>query len=232
MADCAFDVPEARAGSAWLAGQGSTRRDDLLAALLSRFNHDLRTPLNTAGGWTHLLQQGLVDSTRSRHVVDVLARTTREQTVLLNEFVDDGRAVLGALRLDLRPLQVDAVLAQAIERAGPTLALHGAVAQTTVETPGAMVEGDEFRLQRLFYRLLVVVAGRARTGDVVELVLAAADGAAQLRIVTPATSGDWSEAALLDLRVSSFVAALHRADLGIDGAAGRASIVVRLPLLR
>jgi signal transduction histidine kinase len=231
MADCVFDTPEARAGSTWLASQASARRDDLLAALLSRFNHDLRTPLNTAIGWTHLLQQGLVDSTRSKHVFDVLVRTTREQTVLLNEFIDDGRAVLGVLGLDCRPLRVQAVLAQAIERAGPTLALYGATAKT-IETSDAMVEDDEGRLQRLLHRLLVAVIHRARDGGVIELDLGATGGAAQLRIGAPAAAGDWSEATLLDLRISSFVAASHRAELIIDGAADRASIILRLPLLR
>ena len=89
-----FEVPEDRAGSAWLAREGSAHRNDLLVALFSRFNHDLRTPLNTIMSWTHMLQQGMVDGSRSKHVADVLARNTHEQVVLLDEFVDDGRAIL------------------------------------------------------------------------------------------------------------------------------------------
>ena len=50
-----------------------------------------------------------------------------------------------------------------------------------------------------------------------------------LRIEGPVAEGDWSEAALLDLRISSFVAALHDAELSIDGAPGRAAIMLRLP---
>ena len=230
MAALAFDTPEARAGSAWLAHEGRQHQDELLVGLLSRFNHDLRTPLNTVVGWTHLLQQGLVDSGRSKHVADVLARNTREQTVLLDEFVDDGRALLGVLKLDPVGLRVGDLVARALERAAPVASLHG----ISFAAEGAMqdfeVEGDERRLQRLVYRLLVAVARRAREAAVVELSAAAEDGRAALRIDAPVGEGDWSEAALLDLRISSFVAAMHGADLCIDGAPGRATTLLRLPL--
>ena len=120
-----FDVPEDRAGSAWLAREGRALQSELLVALLSRFNHAVRTPLNTVMSWTHLLQQGKVDSSRSKHVADVLARSTREQVVLLDEFVDDGRAVLGVLKLDPVGLRIEDLVARAVERAAPSATLRG-----------------------------------------------------------------------------------------------------------
>lgn len=229
MSDLAFDVKEARAGSGWLAREGHASQSDLLVALLSRFNHDLRTPLNTVVGWTHLLQQGLVDSTRSKHVADVLARNTREQTVLLDEFVDDGRAVLGVLKLDRVPLRIDELVAHALERAAPLASLHGVSFGTGLESPGAPVEGDERRLKRLVYRLVAAVARRAREAATVQVSATERDGAVQLRIEAPVGEGDWSDAALLDLRISSFVAAMHDGELVVDGAPGRAAILLRLP---
>lgn len=230
MATIAFDIPEARAGSAWFAREGRDRQDELLVALLSRFNHDLRTPLNTVVGWTHLLQQGLVDSSRSKHVADVLARNTREQTVLLDEFVDDGRALLGVLKLDPVGLRVDDLVSRAMDRAAPIASLHGVSFGTDGQLQDLKVEGDERRLQRLVYRLLAAVARRAREAAVVELSAAVDGGRLTLRIEAPVGEGDWSEATLLDLRISSFVAAMHDAELCIDGAPGRAAVVLRLPL--
>ena len=137
MPELTFDVQEARAGSDWLAREGRARQADLLVALLSRFNHDLRTPLNTVVGWTHLLQQGLVDSTRSKHVADVLVRNTREQTVLLDEFVDDGRAVL-VNRLKLQGM----IVFDWKERYGEALkALGGYYAAGKLKTRESIVEG-------------------------------------------------------------------------------------------
>lgn len=230
MAALTFDIHDARAGTAWLAREGRERQGELLVALLSRFSHDLRTPLNTVVGWTHLLQQGLVDSSRSQHVADVLARNTREQTVLLDEFVDDGRALLGVLRLDPVGLLIDDLVASAMERAAPVASLHGVSFAADVRMPHVEVEGDARRLQRLVYRMLVAVARRAREAAAVELSAAAEDGRVALRIDAPVGEGDWSDATLLDLRISSFVAAIHDAELCIDGAPGRAAVVLRLPI--
>ncbi len=226
-----FDVPEARAGSAWLAREGELRKEELLTALLSRFNHDLRTPLNTVVGWTHLLQQGLVDSARSKHVADVLARNTREQVVLLDEFVDDGRAVLGVLRLDRIALPLNELVTLAVDRAAPVVSLHGVSVSTQVEAGDARVLGDERRLPRLVYRLLVAVARRTREGGVIEISVTGEGDGVNLRLDAPVGPGDWPDATLLDLRLSSFVAAMHDAELCIDGAPGRAAIVLRLPVV-
>jgi len=230
MPDFAFDVPEDRAGSAWLAREGCALRTELLVALLGRFNHDLRTPLNTVMSWTHLLQQGKVDSSRSRHVMDVLARNAREQVVMLDEFVDDGRAVLGVLKLDPVGLRIDDLVAHAVERAAPVAALRGASFDVPPHRAlAAGIEGDERLLQRLVYRLLVVVASRARKGAVLDVTSHFDAGSIALRIEGPAADGDWSDAALLELRISSFVANLHDAELAIDGAPGRAAVALRWP---
>jgi signal transduction histidine kinase len=232
MTALAFDVPDVRAGSRWLESEGRARREELLVALLSRFNHDLRTPLNTVVGWTHLLQQGLVESARSKHVADVLARNTREQTVLLDEFVDDGRALLGVLKFDLVALPLEPLVAQAIERAGPALALHSVGAAVKIDVGDAQVEGDERRLQRLVYRLFIAVARRTREGTTIDVQASADEGAVLLLVEAAAGTGDWSDAGLLDLRISSFVAAMHGAELTIGGAAGRAGIALKLPAHR
>lgn len=229
MIALSFDVQEARAGSDWLAREGRARQAELLIALLSRFNHDLRTPLNTVVGWTHLLQQGLVDSSRSTHVADVLARNTREQTVLLDEFVDDGRAVLGVLKPDWVTLNVGDLVGAALERAAPLTSPLGVSFDSAVQAPDAVVEGDQHRLKRLVYRLVVTVARRAGKAATVHVTARVDDGTVSLHVEAPVGEGDWSAAALLDLRISSFVAAMHEGTLSIDGAPGRAAVVLRLP---
>lgn len=223
-----FDVPDDRAGSAWLAREGCALRSELLVALLSRFNHDLRTPLNTVMSWTHLLQQGMVDSSRNGHVMDVLARSTRAQVVMLDEFVDDGRAVLGVLKLDPVGLRIEDLVAHAVERAAPVATLRGAAFDVPPHRAHAAgIEGDERRLQRLVYRLLVAVASRAREGAVLDVSSHFDAGSVALRIEGPAADSDWSDAALLELRISSVVASLHDAELAVDGAPGRAAVALR-----
>ena len=221
-----FDVPEDRAGSAWLAREGSACQGELLDALLSRYNHDVRTPLNTVMSWTHLLQQGKIDSARSQHVADVLARCTREQAAMLDAFVDDGRAVLGALQLDPVGLRIEDLMAHAAEHAGPVARLRHVSFRVQPRSDLAGIDGDERRLRRLVHRLLLAVTGRAPDGAVIDVSARPDAGSVLLRIEGPAAA-DWSDAALLDLRISSFLADRLAAELSIDGAPGRAAVGLR-----
>lgn len=218
-----------RVGSRWLASADADARLQLLAGLLSRFNHDLRTPLNTIMGWTHLLQQGAVDSTRGKHVADVIARNSREQTILLEDFVDDGRAVLGTLKPEFASVRLDETVGAAVERVHPLLALHAVSLRPDIKVGNAEVIGDSRRLQRLLYRLLVVVARRAREGSAVDLAAKATPNAVSVSIAAANPHGEWNDAALLDLRISSFFAAMHHATLQVADPA-RASLQLTIPL--
>lgn len=218
-----------RCGVYWLARLDSTERIELMIALLSRFNHDLRTPLNTIFGWTHLLQKGGLDTVRARHVADVIARNSRDQTQLLEEFVDDGRAILGVLQLQLAALKMDDVLTEAIERLSGLLTLHGVTLQSKFDTADVSVNGDARRLTRLAYRLLVLMTRRAREGSTIEIETDVNRGHYALTLSGTAFEPDWSEAALLDLRVSTLVAALHDGELEVGADATRPCIALRLP---
>jgi signal transduction histidine kinase len=224
MADSELFEPDTRVGSRWLDAAGDVEREALLAGLLSRFNHDLRTPLNTVVGWTHLLQQGSVDNARLHHVAEVLARNAREQTVLLDEFVDDARAVLGVLKVDPVAVALDEAVARAVERATPLFALHAVTCNPTVRTGGACVIGDERRLTRLVYRLLAAVVRRAREGSDVDLTVARTDGHLRCRFASEAGAPDWPDGTVLDLRICAYVARLFAAEVAMERTPDRAVI--------
>jgi K+-sensing histidine kinase KdpD len=218
-----------RCGALWLARLDSAGRMELLVALLSRFNHDLRTPLNTILGWTHLLQKGVLDPARAKHVAEVIARNSRDQTQLLEDFVDDGRAILGVLQLQVAAIVIDDPVARAIERIGSVLTLHGVSLQSKFDASDVSVSGDARRLERLVYRLLAVIARRGREASTIELETDVARGAYVLSLSGSAYEPDWSDAALLDLRISTLVAALHDGELEVGADATRPCIQLRLP---
>ena len=223
-----FDA-DRRCGAYWLASLDAAGRTALMAALISRFNHDLRTPLNTILGWTHLLQQGGLDAVRAKHVADVIARNSRDQTQLLEDFVDDGRAILGALELQLVALIVDDLLTDAITRLNPLLTLHGVSLNSKFDTAEVSVTGDLRRLTRLTYRLLTIVTRRAREATTVEIETDVDRAQYVLALSGTAYEPDWSDSALLDLRLSTLVAALHNGELQVGADATRPCIMLRLP---
>ena len=221
--------PDARCGAQWLKHLDATTRSALLVPLLSRFNHDLRTPLNTILGWTHLLQKGAIEEARTRHVAEVIARNSRDQTQLLEEFVDDGRTILGVLQLQLTSVRVDEALGQAIERLGSMLTLHGVALLPKLDSAEISVNADAHRLTRLAYRLLAILTRRARESSTIELQTGTDGGSYTMSLSASAYEPDWSEAALMELRISTLVAALHEGELEVDADATRPSVQLRLP---
>lgn len=222
---------DARCGVQWLKQLDAASRSALLVPLLSRFNHDLRTPLNTILGWTHLLQKGSLDEARAQHVAEVIARNSRDETQLLEEFVDDGRTILGVMQLQLSSVRMDKTLEHAIERVGSMLTLHGVTLETNPGTADISVNGDARRLTRLAYRLLAIVTRRARESSSIKLESEIEGGSYALSLSGSAYEPDWSEAALLDLRISTLVAALHQGELDVGADATRPCILLRLPRL-
>ena len=111
-----------------------------------------------------------------------LARATREQTVMLDEFIDDARSVLGVLKIDAATLPLDELIVRAVERASPLLSLHAISADYTPIGGVVTVDGDDRRLTRLLYRLIAAVARRAREGSTVQIGGARHSDRVQLRI--------------------------------------------------
>lgn len=222
---------DARCGTRWLARLDAAGRMDLAAALVSRFNHDLRTPLNTILGWTHLLQRGGLDAARVSHIADVIARNTRDQTQLLEDFVDDGRAIIGTLQLQLAATRIDDAVARAIERIGSVLTLHGVSLQSELDAADVVVSGDPRRLERLVYRLLVVITRRAREASTIKLEAEVDGGTYELSLSGSTSEPDWSDAALLDLRISTLVATLHGGELYVSADTALPCVQLRLPRL-
>ena len=202
------------AGTRWLRETLPADRTELLVALLSRFNHDLRTPLNTIAGWSHLLQTSAADATRVRHVSDVFARNVREETLLLEEFVDDARALLGVLVLNPADVSAEEVISAAAERLASSLDLHD-VRLDAPQPSDLRLHADLVRTQRLLYRLLLVAVRRAPEAATVKLQVVAEDPCIDFIVEAPAARSDFDDSQLLDLRIASAVTALARGTLDI-----------------
>ena len=220
---------DSRCGVQWLKKLDAAGRSALLVPLLSRFNHDLRTPLNTILGWTHLLQKGGLDPVRSKHVAEVIARNSRDQTQLLEEFVDDGRAILDVLELQFVRVRMGEAISEATERLAAMLTLHGVSLDPKFNGAEVYVNGDARRLGRLAYRLMASVTRRAREATTIELESEVEHGMYALSLSGSAYEPDWSESALLDLRISTLMAALHHGELDVGADATRPCIQLRLP---
>lgn len=222
-------ISDPRAGTTWLSHTEQVERLPLVAALVSRFNHDLRTPLNTISGWTHLLREGASDPARTRHVSEVFARNIRDETALLEEFVDDVRSLVDALVLNPVKVAAEELLAEAIDRLTPLLDVHAVELQRTGAVDGAALLVDRSRAARLLYRLLLTAVRRSPAGATVDHHVGRGPDQFAVEIDAPSLKPTFDDASLLDLRVSSVVTAQLGGTLEIAIPDKRSRFRLQLP---
>jgi PAS domain S-box-containing protein len=146
-------------------------RDDLLAreqaarteaealnrakdAFLATISHELRTPLSPILTWTQLLRQGQLDAEKSERALAAIERSARSQAQLIDDLLDVSRIVSGKLRIQVRPIDLVAVVQAAVDVVRP--AAEGKRIELALELDalaGSFV-GDPERMQQIVWNLL------------------------------------------------------------------------------
>jgi len=90
---------------------------------LSRMSHELRTPLNSILGFGQLLQRDkMADKQHER--VGLIVTAGRHLLALINEVLDIARVEAGHMTLSIEPVQLDAVIQEALSMIAPLAARH------------------------------------------------------------------------------------------------------------
>ena len=140
-----------REQSARRAAESLSRAKDEFVATVS---HELRTPLNAIVGWVAMLRSGVLPPAQQAHALGVIERNTRAQTQLVEDLLDMSRIIQGQVYVDLRPLDLGAVLETAIESVKPTAAARQIALASSIDRGRVFVSADQRRLQQVFWNLL------------------------------------------------------------------------------
>jgi PAS domain S-box-containing protein len=160
------------------AQEANRMKDEFLATL----SHELRTPLNAIVGWTKLLQGGQLDEPTRARAVDTIDRNARAQTQLIEDILDVSRIVAGKLNLDVRAVDLPALVEGALDSVRHAADAKGVRLVAEIDRGVGPFEGDPGRLQQVAWNLLSnaikftprggqVVARLRPAGDHVELVV-------------------------------------------------------------
>ena len=135
------------------------RKDEFLATL----SHELRNPLAPLRSALDILQM-TDDAAVVRQLVPLMSRQVDQMTRLVNDLIEISRITHGQVALQMEPLELAAVLADAVETSRPLLdAARQTLALELPDTP-LPVRGDALRLAQVFTNLLNNAARHGRRG--------------------------------------------------------------------
>ncbi len=160
------------------AEQMGRSKDEFLATV----SHELRNPLNAILGWVRLLRDGALDAPGRERALEVIERNTRLQSQLVEELLDTSRIVSGKLRLDMRPLDLQRAVSDAVEAIRPTAEAKDVRLEWKLEPRTVPLLADGERLQQVLWNLLTNAVKFTARGGAVTVRLGHDDAEAWLEV--------------------------------------------------
>jgi PAS domain S-box-containing protein len=128
----------------------SRRKDDFLAMLA----HELRNPLAPISTAAQLLKAVPSDRAAVERSADIVSRQVRHMTALVDDLLDVSRVTRGLVELERAPVDVKAVLGNAVEQVRPLIEARGHQLTTRMASGDVYVLGDRTRLVQVMSNLL------------------------------------------------------------------------------
>jgi PAS domain S-box-containing protein len=150
-----------------LAESANQAKDNFLAMV----SHELRAPLSPILAWTRMLRDRLLDEQKTARALETIERSARAQSQLIDDLLDISRIVAGKLRLEIRPVDLAAVIEAAMEVARPAADAKNIKLQSVLDSETGMVGGDPARLQQVVWNLLSNAVKFTPKGGRVQVVL-------------------------------------------------------------
>ncbi|MGA3172731.1 MAG: response regulator [Chthoniobacteraceae bacterium] len=242
------DVHEQRKAEEALV-EADKRKDEFLAML----GHELRNPLAAIRQAVSITENISEDPGARQWAAAVIDRQTAQLSRMVDDLLDVERINRGRIDLRLEALDLDAVLARAIEAVRAAMEQKGHTLVAEIDDPGLRVNGDSARLEQVFVNLLGNAVkytpehGRIRLSarrDHSEVVISVADNGIGIspdllphvfKLFTQGeTSLDRAEGGLgIGLTVVKSLVEMHGGFVEVlsAGKQAGAEFIVRLPLL-
>jgi signal transduction histidine kinase/ActR/RegA family two-component response regulator len=151
-------------------------KDEFLATL----SHELRTPLTAILGWSHLLKTNKFDEQNTARALETIERNARSQSQLIDDLLDVSRIITGKLHLDVRPVELAAIVEAAIDSTRPAADAKGLRFEVTLDKSAGQVSGDASRLQQVVWNLFTNAVKFTPEGGRVSVRLEHADDHAEI----------------------------------------------------
>ncbi|HEX8149814.1 MAG TPA: ATP-binding protein [Pyrinomonadaceae bacterium] len=132
------------------AEEANRLKDEFLATV----SHELRTPLTSILGWSNMLLAGRLEGEAHDRALHIIHRNAQSQNQLISDLLDVSRIISGKLRLDLRTVELTAVIEAAVEATRPAAEAKGVRLTTALDPRSGPINGDADRLQQVVWNLI------------------------------------------------------------------------------
>ena len=131
------------------------RLDEMRSELVAVASHELQTPLTTLRMTLLMLQEAAHQlPERQRELLATSLIGVEQLTETIHEFLDLTRIEAGELRLNLEPVDVTAVIAEALRRVEGQARAQGVSLSFRVDPDLPAISGDPLRLRAVFDNIL------------------------------------------------------------------------------
>jgi PAS domain S-box-containing protein len=132
------------------AEQANRARDEFLAVI----SHELRTPLNAIVGWTQILRTRGASATHAEQAVEAIHRSAMAQKKLIEDLLDMSRIINGKIELAKGPVDLAAVVVNAIDTLRPLIDAKHISVECALESGVPPVHADRARLEQVIWNVL------------------------------------------------------------------------------
>ncbi|MGH9850234.1 MAG: hybrid sensor histidine kinase/response regulator [Blastocatellia bacterium] len=142
-------------------------KDEFLAVV----SHELRNPLNSILGYARLLRGRTADAAQIKQLVEIIERNGRMQLKLIEDLLDTARIITGKLRLEVQPVDLISVIADALDVARPAAQAKDIKLISDLDPLAGQITGDPSRLRQIVWNLLSNAIKFSPEGGRVEITL-------------------------------------------------------------
>jgi signal transduction histidine kinase len=144
---------------------------------LGTISHELRTPLNAVLGWLHVIKTGTLDGEARQRGFASIERNVRLQAQLTGDLLDVSKALTGRLSLDVRPVSLKTVLADAVSQVSSAATAKDVTLNVVTGHGPIVVRGDANRLRQVVWHLLANAIKFTPRGGSIDVTLETNDQA-------------------------------------------------------
>ncbi|MBD1857186.1 MULTISPECIES: CheR family methyltransferase [Leptolyngbya] len=169
-----------------LLAQERAAREDAEAAnrakdeFLSNLSHELRNPLTALLGWAQMLLTRSLDQATVTRALEVIERSAKAQSQLVEDILDTSRIVSGKLKLNTKLIDLRFIVQAAIETV--QLSAEAKTIQIVADLSSVRIIGDGDRLRQVVWNLLSNAIKFTPESGRVEVTLTSVGNHAQIQV--------------------------------------------------